>query len=1516
MSAPADLEYKTALLVLPPALEVKSTALADAPVHSPADVPEGAREVTAVIAVTNVRDEVGDIIVPGAFADTLRERPKPKVCLGHDWNRPIGKTVWIKELPPGDPGLPQQTFDKRPWPKQAGAVLARYIPDMSKQDGRDAYNSAKFFGTEESTFSFGYKTQQADHRNGTRYLKRVAVYEYGPVLNPANRLATLQDIKADEPENLETKAKQVRDTAYWGLPYGTPITGQMHPHGPKARAERRAGRVPLRSMGVMSPGEAGPTAPKISPAARADEIAHTGLFAEPHSAARVVPGPRATGADQRHVDDLAGHIRDGLAEPEADDEDRAAVDKAIRGLLTEAITPHEVHDRLAEHPEITAGADSHSEAVDRVSRDYAARYAALAGEQQRHAPAALPPERFAGMTNTQLRAHDAASQQILKDLQANGMGPTDPAQQVATANVEGAQREMAARDAAAAAHSDVAKAHAQGLGLHERNPEQAATRAEQMRPVLAELRRQQEAKAPPQGGRAERMPHQIQAMIHGLGGRNADGSERPSAEHDTRGAGVPAAPTKPESPTVPEVAQPKRAQVRQPTGAPYTVVGRKGNTATLDYQGGRYQVQAHGGVLAHVVVTDPNGKETHVQGGSTTMLRREQTADRERAVREALHTAHLGYTGEAPKKPSAPEVGAPAETHADALARMSDDQARAHVATLPHSTLVGVDQAMAHRASALGHSGVVTGKHQMVRDAIPAAPHTAVIDGPAQDDIATSRGEMLGLHELPDGHLEVEPEVAARQDRVSQLLTQHEGGGLDLKGHSTERLHGHHRDLSNELRLQQEIARRDAIHPPRRVPTQRTQTDTPRVRPGLAGAALDHAEALRAENPDAINRTHQRLESALRRSRASSDTARVLADHVAGGQTDAGKLDALAGSLRAESRARRNDTARKRTTAKRLDRERITSLLGSVDTELRGRGESPQVAKELGAPRTAQAPPPTTINEGPTVRTVAAEKPAPRHVVQPEKPATEVVKPAPLTDAEYEKHTAAVERTLKSELAAGHATNVAHTKGGKGKIYTPERAQQHKEIVDSLWARHGEHAPREGRSVIAGGLMGAGKSTVLRDHAGINSGEYLTINPDEIKDEMAQRGMVPDVKGLSPMEASTLIHDESSHVANLLAQRAYTNKTNIIWDISMSNRASMDRRITEMAAKGYSKPSGVFVDIPVETSVQRALARHRKGMEQHRQGTGMGGRYAPPSIIRKSASNTSSSANRDTFNSLSRDHQFGSSVVYDNSVAGQAPTKVGGTGHWGVGNSGLATLNKLDTVDERRVKLEQHYRWLNDNGITGPYSNPAPVEKSLADIGAPTFHPSDAASAKDRATLAAMWPKITEGTENARQPHVTIRSLADAVGGNEIAKKNGVAAQYNPRAHHIEVSPTTLNKGEYRKDGLFSESGNATFAEHSVHHEYGHALDFELSKSDPTKHLAMINEVARALTPRKNLGKYKTGNDWVKASKSVIVNHVGTYASSNDRELVAELWAEHRLAAKPSKAAQIVGKYLREVKQP
>jgi predicted ABC-type ATPase len=261
---------------------------------------------------------------------------------------------------------------------------------------------------------------------------------------------------------------------------------------------------------------------------------------------------------------------------------------------------------------------------------------------------------------------------------------------------------------------------------------------------------------------------------------------------------------------------------------------------------------------------------------------------------------------------------------------------------------------------------------------------------------------------------------------------------------------------------------------------------------------------------------------------------------------------------------------------------------------------------------------------------------------------------APLDDAEWAEHVTDVRDGLTDAAAEGRATNWQHTVDPDHEEWSWERNRIQGAIVADLYERALD-VPCEGQAIIAGGLGGAGKSTVLASHAGIDLARYLTINPDDIKEEIARRGLIPDVEGLSPMEASELVHEESSFIAKRLALRASAAQKNVIWDITMSSVDSTERRIDGLRDAGYSV-DGIFVDIPVETSVSRAEFRHRSGHEDYRAGVGLGGRYVPPEVIRAQADVDWGSKNRKTFEAVR--HRFDQWCRYDNSVDGRAPVLV------------------------------------------------------------------------------------------------------------------------------------------------------------------------------------------------------------------------------------------------------------------
>lgn len=258
----------------------------------------------------------------------------------------------------------------------------------------------------------------------------------------------------------------------------------------------------------------------------------------------------------------------------------------------------------------------------------------------------------------------------------------------------------------------------------------------------------------------------------------------------------------------------------------------------------------------------------------------------------------------------------------------------------------------------------------------------------------------------------------------------------------------------------------------------------------------------------------------------------------------------------------------------------------------------------------------------------------------------------PLTDAEHADHIAEVEARLDAAREAGLATDVQHTIDPDREIWSRDRRALHDAVIEDLYAA-GSEVPCEHKAILAGGLPGSGKTTVLNEYAGIELSKFMMINPDIIKEELSRRDLVPLVDGLSPMEASDLVHEESSHIAKRLSQRAQLDGRNVIWDVTMSSPSSTERRVDALRAAGYTRIDGIFVDIPVEVSVRRADSRHRVDHDEYRMGEGLGGRYIPRETIMEHVDADWGSQNRKNFEKVK--HCFDGWSRYDNSVDGRPP---------------------------------------------------------------------------------------------------------------------------------------------------------------------------------------------------------------------------------------------------------------------
>lgn len=157
---------------------------------------EGDGIVTAYVSVTGVKDNVNDIIEPGAYKTTLTKR-RPKGIWGHDWKTPTSKTLEAKELMPGDPDLPKQLSDGSPWPKDAGALRIKMQFNLDTKRGREAYSDVLFFGNDQE-WSIGYAVppgKATKDAHGVRRIKELDLFEYSAVLFGAMSHARTSSVK-------------------------------------------------------------------------------------------------------------------------------------------------------------------------------------------------------------------------------------------------------------------------------------------------------------------------------------------------------------------------------------------------------------------------------------------------------------------------------------------------------------------------------------------------------------------------------------------------------------------------------------------------------------------------------------------------------------------------------------------------------------------------------------------------------------------------------------------------------------------------------------------------------------------------------------------------------------------------------------------------------------------------------------------------------------------------------------------------------------------------------------------------------------------------------------------------------------------------------------------------------------------------------------------------------------------------------------------------------------------------
>ncbi|GAC1528476.1 MAG: hypothetical protein NVS3B1_19670 [Marmoricola sp.] len=292
----------------------------------------------------------------------------------------------------------------------------------------------------------------------------------------------------------------------------------------------------------------------------------------------------------------------------------------------------------------------------------------------------------------------------------------------------------------------------------------------------------------------------------------------------------------------------------------------------------------------------------------------------------------------------------------------------------------------------------------------------------------------------------------------------------------------------------------------------------------------------------------------------------------------------------------------------------------------------------------------------------------------------------PRNDPEYKKYLDGVDKKIAEAIARGEESHkrfgvfAGHNeKGEEVWLPTKEREIEYKHLIDQIMADHA-HVPNDRQAIMLGGLPGAGKSTYL-SNSGKELGGFLkvdkkgrptnaiVINPDDMKSLLLtardSRGnpLIPRTAGLTDGEHASLVHEESSRLAAMLAARAMAEGKNVVFDITLGNAESATRKYLTNEEKTGAKDLGykvhaVFIDGDMKTSLHRAGMRHKNPDKKTGERT-YSGRYVPYDVIAKEANKThgiardgtvAKSQNRLEYDKLVRENAFESAVRHDNAT--------------------------------------------------------------------------------------------------------------------------------------------------------------------------------------------------------------------------------------------------------------------------
>jgi HK97 family phage prohead protease len=142
--------------------------------------------VEAFVSVYNLKDSHGERMRYGCYGESLAKK-MPKVAYFHNWSELVGKVVEAREIPAGDPSLPESI-------REFGGLFVKCQFSMDVQKAKETFALIRDGVLDE--WSVGYYEKGREIEGEDYWVTATDLVEVSPVLRGSNPATSTVSVKA------------------------------------------------------------------------------------------------------------------------------------------------------------------------------------------------------------------------------------------------------------------------------------------------------------------------------------------------------------------------------------------------------------------------------------------------------------------------------------------------------------------------------------------------------------------------------------------------------------------------------------------------------------------------------------------------------------------------------------------------------------------------------------------------------------------------------------------------------------------------------------------------------------------------------------------------------------------------------------------------------------------------------------------------------------------------------------------------------------------------------------------------------------------------------------------------------------------------------------------------------------------------------------------------------------------------------------------------------------------------